>query len=816
MRRTRWTAALVGLIAALPPSAARAQEWLLDDALRAFSTETRNELKNGVSKAPERALDLLLKEETDHLEALAEEDLVPFAQEAWRRIRDREDGPLLRAIKAELERARAPLGDFLRRVVAEERRRLRSLDERVVYALVDQALRRTLVERLTRLRDARFTVGRADAWTSPGPAPDVDTLRGGSLSDWLMANRIMSNGLQRFSWREADTGASFDLRSGLPIPNFTVFHDEARLREVLFEREVRSELGELKVVAAAVDGLASARVGRVTMPDAFGREIEGIGATFTARARLTGVKADVRSRDLELASNDLALRTYLTATLVDLASNAEATGTAVVTEHGAGVRADVRAGAGVSASARLPVEIDLRVLTVRVVPYASVHAGAMAEAHASLEVAWTGTIRFDVGASVSTGVGVGAGVMVEIELGPVLKAALERVMHRLARVVRPVGDALLGRTWKGPAVDSGKLTLSLEDLEAGWRASGEAAPARHVETHAQVAARFAPVLYQRVHDEHDLLRRVDFDGDWVTTNNWDNAGRGDRTSWVYYDVKETETHWFVTYTLYHARRVSEAIRPLRSLREHENDMGGCVVVARKGAPRGREVELLLTTEGESLDGYGPAKDARWGRRDGWWNGELKFIDEVDHPLFDMERTHPQVWVEDKSHVVRGFTGRDDGDPFTGGPGVVYVPTGMAEVPEGLKDMHVGYALRPLAELLERAGDPAAFTTDDTVRPRGATRAYPRRMRGDEGPNDSAIPPWAWHSAAHGPWEDSPGGGSDDRRPRDPARTILEGDLFTDPARVVSILYRTPADFSRRYVRSSPSSSRGLVDALPAR
>lgn len=797
---------VVGLVAVVA-SPVRAQEWLLDDALRAFSTEAKNELRRGIAKAPERALDLLLKEETQHLEALAEEDLVPFAQEAWRRIRDREDGPLLRVIRAELERARAPLGAFLQRVVEEERRRLRSLDERVVYALVDQALRRTLVERLSALRDARFTVGRVDAWTSSGPNPDPDILRGGSMSDWLMANRIMSNGTQRFSWRESGGSSSFDLRSGLPIPSFTVFHDEARLREVLFEREISSDLGSLKVVAAEVDGLASARVGRVTMPDAFGREVEGIGATFTARARLTGVKADVRSRDVELAASDLSLRTYLTATLVDLASNVEATGTAVITEHGAGVRADVRAGAGVSASARMPIEIDLRVLTVRVIPYASVHAGAMAEAHASLEVSWTGTIRFDVGASVSTGVGVGAGVMVEVELGPVLKAALERVMHRLARIVRPVGDALLGRTWKGPAVDSGKLTLSIEDLEAGWRASGAAPPERHVATAEQVAARFAPVFYQRVNDHYDFIRRVDFDGDWVTTNNWENADRGDKTSWVYYDVKETKTHWFVTYMVYYPRRVSEAIPPLRSLRRHENDMGGCVVVARKDAPRGREVELVLTTDGDTLHGYGPAKDSRWARRDGSWNGEVKFIDEVDHPLFDMERTHPQVWIEDKSHDVRGFTGRDDTDPFTGEAGVVYVPTGTAEAPEGLKDMHVGYALRPLAELLAQADNPDAFTTDDTVRPRGATRDYPRRMRGDEGPDDSAIPPWAWHSAAHGEWEEGPGG---ERRERDPSRTILEGDLFVDPARVVSILYKTPADFSREYVRTP---TRGLVGAL---
>lgn len=804
MTRSKWLGWTLVLCAVAAPTA-RGQDWLLDDALRVFSIEAKDELRRGILKAPERALDLLLNEETKHLEALAEADLAPLAKEAWARLREaKDDGHLVRAVRAELQRARAPLGAFLASVVAEERRRLANLDERLVYLLVDQALRRTLVERLTRLRDARFTLGRVDGWSS-GPAgsvPDFDTLRAGTTTDWLMANRVLTNGVPRFSWREHDLDANFDLNTDLPLPKFTVFHDEAKLREVLLEREYRSELGDLKIIAAGVDGLASARVGRVTMPDAFGREVEGLGATFTAHARITGVKADVRSRDLELHANELGLRTYLSATLIDAGSHVSATGTALVTEHGAGVRADVRAGAGVSAAGRLPIELDLRVLTVRVIPYASVHAGAMAEAHASFEVTWTGTIRFDVGAAASAGLGVGGGVVIEVELGPVLKAALERAMHQLARLVRPVGDALLGRTWKGPPVDSGRLTLTLKDLEAAWAASDEAPPARHTATPAQVAARFAPVLYQRVHDEHDLLRRVDFDGDWDMTNNWEHAGGGDRSSWVYYDVKETATHWFVTYTVFHARRVSTAIRPLRGLKEHENDLGGCIVVARKGAPRGREVELLLTTEGERLHGYGPARDAgRWKRRDGDWSGETRFVDEVSHPLFDLERTHPQVWIDDKTHDVRGFTGRDDGDPFSGAAGVVYAPTGEAEVPEGLRDPHVGYGLRPLAELLARASDPAAFTTDDLVRPRGAVAAgvgaYPRRMRGDEGPNDSAIPPWAWRSYLHDEWEETHG---DERRRRDPSRTILEGDLFVDPARVVSILYATPGDFSRVYAR----------------
>ena len=48
--------------------------------------------------------------------------------------------------------------------------------------------------------------------------------------------------------------------------------------------------------------------------------------------------------------------------------------------------------------------------------------------------------------------------------------------------------------------------------------------------------------------------------------------------------------------------------------------------------------------------------------------------------------------------------------------------------------------------------------------------------------------------------------------KDPSRTILEGDLFADPARVTSILFETPAGFGRAY-RQAPRGE-GLASQLP--
>ena len=97
---TRTTIAGLALLALASLSTARAQDWLLDDSLKAFSTDSLNALKDGVAKAPERALNDILKEETKNAEALTDKELEAFGKEAWTRLcKDAPDGHLARAIR---------------------------------------------------------------------------------------------------------------------------------------------------------------------------------------------------------------------------------------------------------------------------------------------------------------------------------------------------------------------------------------------------------------------------------------------------------------------------------------------------------------------------------------------------------------------------------------------------------------------------------------------------------------------------------------------------------------------------------------------
>ncbi len=69
-------------------------------------------------------------------------------------------------------------------------------------------------------------------------------------------------------------------------------------------------------------------------------------------------------------------------------------------------------------------------------------------------------------------------------------------------------------------------------------------------SHRELARRYAPVIHQGAASTQDFITAVDFDGDWVGNNNWENQPTGDLSAHVYYSVVETETHWFLFYAIF--------------------------------------------------------------------------------------------------------------------------------------------------------------------------------------------------------------------------------------------------------------------------
>ena len=96
----------------------------------------------------------------------------------------------------------------------------------------------------------------------------------------------------------------------------------------------------------------------------------------------------------------------------------------------------------------------------------------------------------------------------------------------------------------------------------------------------QIARLYAPVIYQGVGPvpEADEFTRVDFDGDWNPNNNWDNMPEFPRPRVVYWDVIESEKHYFITYAFFYPRDYAAICFFMHC---HENDFEGMRVTVKK-------------------------------------------------------------------------------------------------------------------------------------------------------------------------------------------------------------------------------------------
>ncbi|MGH3749206.1 MAG: hypothetical protein ACRDT8_17600, partial [Micromonosporaceae bacterium] len=253
----------------------------------------------------------------------------------------------------------------------------------------------------------------------------------------------------------------------------------------------------------------------------------------------------------------------------------------------------------------------------------------------------------------------------------------------------------------------------------------------------------------------DYLSRIDFDGEWTTNNNWesqdDSVSR--LTGAVYYSVVSTSTHWFIVYGFYHPRDWCD--QPFCG--SHENDMEGIVTVVRRNGSTYGAFEAMVTVAHLDFYSFTPAGSP-------YTNGQ----ESIDGTVIMQSYggfAHPSTFQEAKGHGVKAW----DGSGAPGGDGVVYYPSGTAQVPSGGNDQSVGYQLIDIfgsGGLWAHRNDPATFASWGT-------------FRGDNGSDNAANAPWGW---------DDHDDGSD----------LQRGLLATDPAKLVSLYFNNEGSFSRTY------------------
>jgi hypothetical protein len=305
--------------------------------------------------------------------------------------------------------------------------------------------------------------------------------------------------------------------------------------------------------------------------------------------------------------------------------------------------------------------------------------------------------------------------------------------------------------------------------------------ATRAEDRALIAFHYAPIHRQEVDrsgdngldGRADYVTRVDFDGDWDSRNNWENAGRFPLPGAAYYSVVETLTHWFVTIMFFHPR--DWASSPFDT--EHENDSEGILLAVRRDGSRFGRVEAGVTVAHSNFYSFVPAR-GRWSPADESVDGVLEL---------DSRSGRPMTTQEARGHALRAWR---SGVPFDG---IVYYPSLAPVEPPSPHARTAAYALLDIfapGGLWERR-DSRLFSA------RGA-------FAGDRGGACGSGGILCTTNAANAPW------GWDDHDDGDVGR----GDIACDPVKLVTRYFRAPERVSRAYTHNPYRSTSAPESELP--
>lgn len=288
-------------------------------------------------------------------------------------------------------------------------------------------------------------------------------------------------------------------------------------------------------------------------------------------------------------------------------------------------------------------------------------------------------------------------------------------------------------------------------------------------SHEELARHYAPEIHHGVASDQDFITAVDFDGDWVSNNNWENQPGGDLSAHVYYSVIETGTHWFLFYSLFHPRDYTDD--PCEDSGGcHENDMESIQLVVRKDGSSFGQLQAVETLAHGDINLF-PAGDGVRGN----------FL--MPRSKAKLEGSHPIVYVETYGHGI--YAQRKILVPNR----MVYRAGDQARVPQDMADKDVAYALVPIYDTLwqhrDEIGPGKAFDTPFDYR--GQT--LPAAFDGENYGKDRANPPWGYDQAI--------------------GDTLQRGDWFLDPARALLYHAEFEGEFSTEYLYNPYLDDLGL-------
>lgn len=204
-----------------------------------------------------------------------------------------------------------------------------------------------------------------------------------------------------------------------------------------------------------------------------------------------------------------------------------------------------------------------------------------------------------------------------------------------------------------------------------------------------LAYRWAPLIMQDTasHWHADFIGRVDFDNDWRSNNNWNNLPSTGIAPYLYYDVLETATHWYIHYHTFHPRDWNNAFFGACGPDPdcHENDTENLMVMLEKDGSTYGRFRVLQTMAHGNFYQYALAND-------GVGNGTGPDADDLDNDpergftLFTdtsvgITEPRPAIYIESKGHGICDWWDNngphcshpDDRVGTSGNDGVMYYP-----------------------------------------------------------------------------------------------------------------------------------------------
>lgn len=267
------------------------------------------------------------------------------------------------------------------------------------------------------------------------------------------------------------------------------------------------------------------------------------------------------------------------------------------------------------------------------------------------------------------------------------------------------------------------ITIEQEQSEVSNPLEENENKALSSESSYTIAQAYSPIIYQDLDRTDGLCRNqsrsgsadwiaaVNYDGDWVGNNNWENLTRersqGDIKGKVYYTVNETQTHVYILYSIFHPRDWTD-IPFVCGLDSHENDMEGILVCARK-------------TNDDQLSNVEYVSSIFHSDRKNYRRNEL---------LFNGEKV--RMFIEAKGHGIQRYTGSGDLD----GSYIKYVFGNNVTQPVDQYPNTSKYSLTSLYDVWQQRNNSDLFAGTS--------------FRGDNGRDNAANAPWAWGAIATDP------------------------------------------------------------------